>query len=111
MSALIEVLSWVFIIGGSAFCIIGAFGVVSMSGFWLRLHAASVAESAGMLLLITGMCLQAGFSLITAKLIVMAIFLLITGPTATYAVARAALSSGLKPPKLTARDAKKKIEK
>jgi multicomponent Na+:H+ antiporter subunit G len=50
-----------------------------------------------MILLLVGMCLQAGLTLITIKLIVIGAFLFITGPTATHAVANAALMSGLLP--------------
>lgn len=53
-----------------------------------------------MILLLAGMALQAGVSLITIKLILIGVFLFITGPTATHAVANAALVSGLKPPTL-----------
>lgn len=94
---LIEVASWVLILSGGAFCAIGALGMLRLPDFWARLHAASVSESAGMLLLLAGMALQAGFSLIAVKLVLIGIFLFITGPTATHAVANAAMVSGLKP--------------
>jgi multicomponent Na+:H+ antiporter subunit G len=41
--------------------------------------------------------LQAGFTLAALKLFAIMLFLLLTGPTATYALANAALLSGLKP--------------
>lgn len=94
---LIDIISWILILSGTAFSLIGAIGFLRFPDFWTRLHAASVTDSAGMLLLIAGMCLQAGWSFITIKLIIIAIFLFITGPTATHAVANAALVSGLKP--------------
>ena len=50
-----------------------------------------------MILLTAGMILQAGLTLISVKLILIGIFLFITGPTATHAVANAALVSGLLP--------------
>ena len=97
MAWITEILSWVLIVSGAAFCAIGALGIVRFPDFWARLHAASVSESAGMILLLSGMALQAGVSLIAVKLVLIGIFLFITGPTATYAVANAALVSGLKP--------------
>jgi multicomponent Na+:H+ antiporter subunit G len=93
----IEILSWIMMIGGSFFVLVGAFGTWRFPDFWARLHAASVTDSAGMLLLTLGMCLQAGLTLVTVKLIVIGVFLFITGPTATHAVANAALVSGLRP--------------
>lgn len=97
LDSLIFGLSWLFILSGSAFVIIGAFGTLRFPDFWSRLHAASITDSAGMILLIAGMCLQGGASLVTVKLIIIGIFLFITGPTSTHAIASAALVTGLRP--------------
>lgn len=94
---IVEVLSWACIVSGSFFVLVGAFGSWRLEDFWARLHAASVTDSGGVILLIVGMCLQAGPTLITVKLLIIGLFLFITGPTATHAVANAALVSGLRP--------------
>ena len=94
---ILEGLSWIFMVSGAFFVVVGAFGSWRLGDFWARLHAASVTDSAGVILLIVGMCLQAGLSLVTVKLLIIGIFLFITGPTATHAVANAALVSGLRP--------------
>ncbi len=91
------VLSWAFIISGAFFALVGGLGILRFPDFWSRLHAASIAESAAVILLLFGMILQAGLTLIAVKLIIIGIFLFITGPTATHAVANAALVSGLRP--------------
>ncbi|MEZ5716264.1 MAG: monovalent cation/H(+) antiporter subunit G [Paracoccaceae bacterium] len=91
------VVAWVLMLGGSFFALVGAFGTWRLPDFWSRLHAASVTDSAGMILMIAGMCVYSGLTLVTVKLIVIGIFLFITGPTATHAVANAALVSGLRP--------------
>ena len=93
----VEVISWIFMLSGSFFVIIGAVGTLRFPDFWARLHAVSITDSAGVILLFAGMCMQAGFTLITVKLIIIGIFLFVTGPTATHAVANAALVSGLRP--------------
>ncbi len=93
----IFILSWISILAGSAFLIVGAAGIIRFPDFWSRLHAAAVVDSAGTGLLLFGMMLQAGFTFITVKLIMIGIFLLITGPTATHAVANAAFVSGSRP--------------
>jgi multicomponent Na+:H+ antiporter subunit G len=92
-----DVISWALILSGGFFTIVGAFGIWRFRDFWARLHAASVTDSAGVILLMAGMCVQAGFTLVTVKLIIIGIFLFITGPTATHAVGNAALVSGLRP--------------
>jgi multicomponent Na+:H+ antiporter subunit G len=93
----INALSWAFILSGSVFAIIGAVGTLRFPDFWSRLHAASITDSAGVILLLAGMCLHSGFTLVTVKLIIIGVFLFITGPTSTHAVANAALVSGLRP--------------
>jgi multicomponent Na+:H+ antiporter subunit G len=93
----ILVLSWAFILSGSFFVIVGALGTLRFPDFWSRLHAASITDSAGVILLLVGMGMQAGLTLIAVKLLIIGVFLFITGPTATHAVANAALVSGLRP--------------
>ncbi|MBJ6371066.1 monovalent cation/H(+) antiporter subunit G [Sedimentitalea arenosa] len=97
MELVVETLSWVFILSGSFFSIVGAVGILRFPDFWSRLHAASISDSAGVILLLLGMAMQAGWTLITVKLFIILAFLFITGPTSTHAVANAALVSGLKP--------------
>ncbi len=93
----VDILSWALILSGGFFTLVGAFGIWRFPDFWARLHAASVTDSAGMILLLAGMCVQSGLTLVTVKLIIIGVFLFITGPTATHAVANAALTSGLRP--------------
>ena len=97
LGLVIEGLSWALIVSGSIFSIIGAVGTIRFPDFWSRLHAASITDSAGMILLVAGMCLQAGPTLITVKLLIIGVFLFITGPTSTHAIANAALVTGLRP--------------
>ncbi|MBV1925576.1 MAG: monovalent cation/H(+) antiporter subunit G [Rhodobacteraceae bacterium] len=100
MDTIVNIASWILIISGSFFAIVGAVGTLRFPDFWSRLHAASITDSAGVILLLIGMMLQAGPGLIAVKLLIILIFLFITGPTSTHAVANAALVSGLKPRQL-----------
>ena len=100
MDVFLNFLCWILIISGSFFVIVGAFGTYRFPDFWSRLHAASITDSAGVILLLIGMAVYSGLTLITFKLLVIGLFLFITGPTSTHAVANAALVSGLRPPKL-----------
>ena len=49
------------------------------------------------IMIFVGMILQAGFTLAALKLAAIMLFLLLTGPTASYALANAALQSGMQP--------------
>jgi len=96
-AVLIEILSWISIVGGAFFLFVGSLGMVRLQDFWARLHAASIIDSAGAGLLLFGMMLQTGLTLITVKLAIIVVFLFLTGPTASHAVANAAFVSGSRP--------------
>lgn len=87
-------LSTLLLLSGSAFVLIGGIGVLRMPNLYTRLHAASLTDTLGTLLILAGIIVQAGFTLAAIKLAAIALFLMLTGPTATYALANAALLSG-----------------
>ena len=97
MSAAVDLASWLLIAAGSAFAVIGALGLLRMPDFYTRMHAASVTDTLGAALLLTGMVLQAGFSLVAVKLAIIGMLVFFTSPTATHALARAALERGVAP--------------
>lgn len=97
MTAVVDIASWFFLAAGALLAVAGGIGMLRLPDFYTRMHAASVTDTGGMLLILLGLALQAGWSLITAKLGIIAIFLLFTSPTATHALAHAALRGGLKP--------------
>ena len=97
MTALLGGLSWALLVGGGFFCIVGAIGMLRMPDFYTRMHAASVTETLGAGFILAGLVLQAGFTLVAAKLVMIGLLILFVSPTATHALARAALARGLAP--------------
>lgn len=97
ISLLLDILSGVLIIAGSAFIVIGAVGLVRMPDLYTRMHAASVIDTLGAGLLISGLMLQAGFTLVTLKLFFIFALFFFTGPVAAHALAQAALGEDIKP--------------
>ena len=95
MNEWVDVLSFLLIALGGSFCIIGGIGLIRMPDFFTRLHAASVIETLGAGFLIFGMLLQSGVSLISIKLLFIALLVFFTSPTATHALARAAVVKGV----------------
>jgi len=89
--------SWVCLVGGGFFCVVGALGLVRMPDFYTRMHAASVVETLGAGLILLGLLLQAGLTLIAVKLLFIGVLIFFASPTATHALARAAVVRGLKP--------------
>lgn len=97
MSAWLDALSWVCLVGGGFFCVVGAVGMLRMPDFYTRMHAASVIETLGAGLILLGLMLQAGFTLVAVKLMIVGLLIFFASPTATHALARAAMARGLKP--------------
>ena len=97
MDTLTDLAGWILLTSGSAFVFIGGLGALRLPDFYSRMHAASLTDGMGTILILLGIMTQAGMSLATIKLITILAFLLLTGPTAAYALANAALLSGIKP--------------
>jgi multicomponent Na+:H+ antiporter subunit G len=109
MTVVIDIASWVCILLGCFFTLVGAFGLVRMPEVFTRMHAASVVETLGVGFLILGMCVQAGFTLVTAKLIFLMLLFLFMAPVVTHALAQACLHEGIKP--LLAEDRRQRADR
>ena len=93
MAQVIDLLSWAALLGGGFFYVVGAIGLNRMPDIFTRMHAVSVSETLGVGLMVLGMLLQAGFTLVAVKLIIILLVMWTTGAVATHALARAALTS------------------
>ena len=90
MSIVVDAASWALFIVGAAFVFVGGLGAVRLPSFYTRMHAAGLTDSLGTILVLGGAILQAGWTLAALKLFAILAFLMLTGPTATYALANAA---------------------
>ena len=97
MAAVVDILSWAALVGGGFFYVVGAIGLIRMPDLFTRMHAVSVSETLGVGLLMLGMLLQAGSTLVAVKLVIILLAMWTTGAVATHALARAALHDGEKP--------------
>lgn len=97
MGVLWDMLSWVLLVSGGIFVIISTIGMLRFPDFYTRLHAASIADTLGAMLISAGLILQVGFDLIAVKLLLIFFFVLFTTPTAAHALAKAALHGNLRP--------------
>ena len=82
---------------GALFVAVGSIGVLRFPDFYTRMHSASVTDTLGATLVLAGMALLAGWSLVTFKVFIIWLSLLLTSPTASNAAAHAALKAGLEP--------------
>lgn len=108
MTLLVDILSGLCLLAGAFFCVVGGIGLLRMPDFYTRMHAASVTETLGAGLILLGLMLQAGFTLITVKLIMIGLLIFFASPTASHALARAAMLRGVKPKLADKEDASSK---
>lgn len=97
MEALLYYASWACLLFGAGFCFIGGLGLLRLPDFYSRIHGSGVTDTLGAGLVLLGLGFQSGLSLVTVKLVMIAIFLLLVSPVATHAIARAARHSGFVP--------------
>lgn len=97
LALLLDIASWLLLSIGGVFVFIGGLGALRMPDLYTRMHAASVTDTMGPALIIIGIILQAGFTLASVKLVAILVFLLLTGPTASNALASASLLAGNRP--------------
>ena len=106
MEALLGLMSWIAVIGGLFFMLVGTFGVLRMPDVYTRLHAAGMTDTMGAGLLLLGMAFQTiidmmhgetSYWLVLVRLVFVYAFLLFTSPIATHALARAGLAGGVAP--------------
>lgn len=86
------VVAIVFVLSGVFFLVMGGVGLVRFPDFYTRMHAAGKCDTLGVLLVLMGLAIFEGFSLASAKILLIAVFLFLTSPTSTHAIARAALT-------------------
>ncbi len=94
---ILNLISSVFILVGSLSIIVGLLGVYRMPDFFTRLHAASIIDTLGAMLILFGLIMHHGMSIVSVKLFLILVFILITTPTAAHALAKSALHGNLKP--------------
>ena len=99
--ALLAVLSWPLAAVGCLFVVTGAIGLVRLPDLYTRLHAASLTDTGGTILIVAAMLLHATFAyaspMVAIKLLFILAFTLYTAPTASHALAKTALLAGRVP--------------
>lgn len=97
MEMVLDIVSGALLAAGCFFIIVGNIGLLRMPDMFTRMHAASLIDTLGAGLFIAGLMIQGGMTLITVKLLLMLVFVFFASPTASYALANAAMSQGVKP--------------
>ncbi|WP_338906236.1 monovalent cation/H(+) antiporter subunit G [Salinibaculum marinum] len=82
---------------GLFFTAVAAIGLIRMPDVYTRAHATSKADTLGTVLTLAGVAVAFQAGVPRVKLLLLALFMLITSPTATHAITRAAYDQGIEP--------------
>lgn len=82
---------------GCFFIFVASVGIVRFPDFYSRMHPAGKSDTLGQMLVLTGLMVYEGLSLVSLKLLIIIIFIFIVNPTAAHALAKAAYVSDVKP--------------
>ncbi len=82
---------------GLLFILVGVLGVLRLPDFYTRLHAMGKCDTLGVTLVLLALAIYSKLSLVTAKLLLILVFIGLANPVATHALGRAAMKSGLAP--------------
>ena len=94
---MIDVLSWICLMLGSLFSVVGAIGLLRLPDFYTRMHGGALTDTLGAWLILLGLMLQAPEYLVASKLVMIGLLLALTSPVSTHALARSALHHGQEP--------------
>lgn len=82
---------------GTLLMLVGSVGLIRLPDFYTRTHAASKIDTLGIMLVLSGLALEEGPTIEAAKLIVVMLFVLISTPVSSHALARTAYMAGYEP--------------
>ncbi|MCP1714379.1 multicomponent Na+:H+ antiporter subunit G [Methanocalculus alkaliphilus] len=93
----LNTIALIFIFIGLFFMVVGAVGLIRLPDFYTRAHASGKCDTLGEGMMLIGFILYEGMTLIAVKLLLLAIFIFISSPTAVHALVNAAHARGIRP--------------
>lgn len=94
---IVSVASAVLLALGALFCLTGSIGLLRMPDVFTRMHAASVLDTLGAGFTLAGLMLLAGWTLVSAKLLVVGLLIFFASPAVSHALAKAARERDVQP--------------
>lgn len=89
MMLVLDIISGALMLIGAAFVLIGTAGLLRLPDALTEIHPAGITDTLGVGLIILGLAVEAGFSLVSVKLLIILVILVFTNPAASHALARA----------------------
>lgn len=94
---ILSILSILFVVCGFFFFTTATIGLIRFPDFFTRLHATGKGDTLAVLLSLIGIAFYEGFTLVSFKIVCIAVFMFLAQPTATHAISKAGLRYGLNP--------------
>ncbi len=92
-----EIVAMASLMIGAVFVVFGALGLLRLGDVYQRMHGAGIIDTGGAGLILFGLLLLSPDWMVAVRIILIGALLVLTSPTATYAIARAARFSGCEP--------------
>ena len=97
MSIITEIVSGIFLVIGTVAMLVGGIGILRLPDLFTRLHAVGIIDTLGVAAILIGLAFLAGWGLVLIKLIIIFALLMLLNPSASHALARAAVHGAKKP--------------
>ena len=97
MGTLMDIASALCLLAGSFLCLSGGVGILRFPDFYNRLHAVGVTDTLATMMILIGLMLQNPDGMVIIKLVIILLMTLFINPTASHALAKAAIHNGLMP--------------
>lgn len=97
MSEIQNIVSIILIVSGVFFMLVGSIGLLRLPDFYSRTHAVSKSDTLGIILVISGLIIFEGLTINSFKLAFIVLFVALSNPIGTHALARAAWQRGIRP--------------
>ncbi len=93
-----DIVCAVLVLAGCVFCLIGGLGLIRLPDVYTRCHAAGMTDSAGVGGVLVGLAFASNYTqpLVTAKLLMVLIFVWLSSVVSTHALLKAAYARGVR---------------
>ena len=96
MSIITEIVSGLFLVIGAVAMLVGGIGILRLPDLFTRLHAVGIIDTLGVAAILIGLAFMAGWGLVLIKLVIIFALLMLLNPSASHALARAAVHGAKK---------------
>jgi len=97
MSEFVNIASIILVVIGIIFMLVGSIGILRLPDFFSRTHAVSKSDTLGIIFVIAGLIVYEGLNQSSLKLLLIILFIALSNPIGTHALARAAIKKGFDP--------------